>query len=223
MQESMGTDGCNAAVELDVPELQDNLDGFLDKKDDIAKSMHSQGSLVVSKKDGKHVYLECNLCGTRVKEAYKKGRGAVAKSWPNLSWIKARQHIKGEKHFNAYLTQCGGQLEVEFMDALDGKTAAHQAAVVKEEFRSRMGGHTRWTRKKLNEGAHRKHQQTEGQDVPTRATPLVPTGPVQRARAQAAHLAQQLANRLTTPNSTMVGWVGQGNARSHLEVPNRSV
>ena len=109
------------------------------------------------------------------------------------------------------------------MDALDGKTAPHQAAVIKEEFRCRMGGHTRWAKKKLNEGAHRKHQQTEDQAVATRANPPVLPQPVQRARAQAAHLAQALANRLNTGNSTMVRWVGQGNAASHLEVPNRSV
>jgi hypothetical protein len=208
--------------ELDVEGLQASLDSYLSSKDTIAASMHDDGSIVVGSKDGSHVWLVCNLCGQLpLKEAYTKGRGkSQGQSWPSLSWKNIRQHIKGISHFTKYLNSSNAEeAEAEFIDTLCGKDDHEKTDMIKEEFRARIGGRTRWTNKVLNEG-NRKRRPTEQGQSQTEPRPR-PRQSVHLARAAA--LAQQLQEKLNDPQSNMSGWLGSGLAGSHTEVPTKSV
>ena len=131
-----------------------------------------------------------------------------------------RQDIKGISHFTKYLNGSNAkEAEAEFVDTLCGKDDHEKTDMIREEFRARIGGRTRWTNKVLNEG-NRKRRPTEQGQSQTEPRPR-PRQSVHLARAAA--LAQQLQEKLNDPQSNMSGWLGSGLAGSHTEVPTKSV
>ena len=85
-------------------------------------------------------------------------------AFPFLSWKNIRKHIKGISHFTKYLNSSNAQeTEAEFIDTLCGKTDHERTDMIKEEFRARIGGRTRWTNKVMNEGNRKRRPTEQGQ------------------------------------------------------------
>lgn len=152
--------------------LQVSLDTLL-SNDQIANSMHHDGSVEVIRDDGKYVTCHCSVCKLDVQEKYRAGRGGNShKTWPHPSWPKTKQHVKGHAHFKSYLCIHGAEDEPSFWDSAAGKSENEVNEMIKEEHRQRLGGRTRWAMKVLNQGSRAKKSASTsngsaGGDVPT--------------------------------------------------------
>ena len=151
--------GAGAGAESESPphavgsleQLQESLNTFLEVKDKVANSMHYLGSMEVTRSDGSHVFVECNICSQEIKEAYKKskslrrtGTDSEVKCWPHPSWPTTRQHVKSGAHFAAYIERHGGECESGFADSLEGKSNDEVESMVSEEHRERLGMSLYW-------------------------------------------------------------------------------